>query len=85
MMHISMIFDPDARICDAGFFPDQRTNEQADSRSWMHVSRMYVFRIYVSEMRDFSGPTDKRTDGPILGVGCCVPYNEYQDMLYFIS
>ena len=40
MMHIYMIFDPDACICDAGFFPDQRTNgltdEQGNSRSWIH-------------------------------------------------
>ena len=35
MMHISMIFDPDACICDAGFFPDQPTDEQGDSRSWI--------------------------------------------------
>ena len=39
MMHISMIFDPDACICDAGFFrvgpTNERTDEQADSRSWM--------------------------------------------------
>ena len=37
MMHISMIFDLDACICDAGFF-----------------------RV---------GPTDGRTNKPILGVG----------------
>ena len=43
MMHVStmqiyMILDPDACIHEAGFFSwqtDQRTNEQADSRSWM--------------------------------------------------
>ena len=37
MMHISMIFDLDACICDAGFFSVGRTNGQADSRSWMHM------------------------------------------------
>ena len=40
MMHVSMIFDPDTCICDAGFFrvgrTDGRTDEQADSRSWIH-------------------------------------------------
>ena len=39
MMHICMIFDPDACTPDAGFFrvgrTDERTNEQADSRSWI--------------------------------------------------
>ena len=34
-----MIFDPDACTPDAGFFrvgrTDERTNEQADSRSWI--------------------------------------------------
>ena len=31
-----MILDPDACIHDAGFFRmDQRTDEQADSRSWI--------------------------------------------------
>ena len=25
----------DACVHDAGFFPDERTNEQADSRSWI--------------------------------------------------
>ena len=46
MMHISMIFDPDACICDAGFFPDGRTdgrtNEQADSRSWISKSKKFT-------------------------------------------
>ena len=39
MMLISMILDPEACISDAGFFrvgrTDERTNEQADSRSWI--------------------------------------------------
>ena len=35
MIHISMIFYPDTCIYDAGLFPDQRTDEQGDSRSWM--------------------------------------------------
>ena len=30
MMHISMIFDPDACICDAGFFRVGRTNERTN-------------------------------------------------------
>ena len=35
MMHISMIFDLDVYICDAGFFRVGPTDGQADSRSWM--------------------------------------------------
>ena len=38
MMHISMILHPDTCIHDAGFFPDERTNEQGDSRSWIESS-----------------------------------------------
>ena len=51
MMHISMIFDPDTCICDAGFFcvgrTDQPTDEQADSRSWIlkNPSQKYLKRV----------------------------------------
>ena len=42
MMLISMILDPEACISDAGFFSvgrtNQRTDGQADSRSWMGIS-----------------------------------------------
>ena len=41
-----MILDPDAYISDAGFFPDQptdeRTDEQGDSRSWIS-KKIYFF------------------------------------------
>ena len=45
-----MIFDLDACICDAGFFrvrpTDERTDEQADSRSWMPASYMHARYIH---------------------------------------
>ena len=46
MMHISVILDPSACIHDAGLFrygrTDERTDGQADSRSWMSISSSWV-------------------------------------------
>ena len=56
MMHIFMIFDPDACICDAGFFPDERTNKGIlgvgcasmilNSDACVYDARIYVACVY---------------------------------------
>ena len=55
MMHISMIFDLDACICDAGFFvSDGPTNGQVDSRSCIYL----IFINLISEQAQWKDYQD---------------------------
>ena len=60
MMLISMILDPEACISDAGFFSvgrtNQRTDGQADSRSWMAVVHIVAVQQWFGSMEHFRGP-----------------------------